>query len=241
MYYLVHIPHAGTFIPQEYLDDYCLDKNELTANIYEYADLYTDELFDEFYKKFGGVKSKYSRLFFDAERFEDDSKEEMYKFGLGWFYENAILEKKPLRNTKHKEEIKKFYKTHHENLNRLTKEKLGKFNKVTIIDAHSFSNRSYWFFKKSDFPDICIGFDEFHKDEELIEIIKNEFKEYEIAENYPYSGSIVPLEYYQKEEKVKSVMIEINKRIYLEDDNITKGRDFEKIKEKLMRIANRIS
>jgi hypothetical protein len=36
-------------------------------------------------------------------------------------------------------------------------------------------------------------------------------------------------------------MIEINKIVYLEDDNITKNKDFKKIKEKLVRIANFIS
>jgi len=127
--YLVHIPHSKTEIPKEFLDDYYLNKDELRANIFEYADLYIDELFSEFYKKFGGVKSRYSRLFFDAERFEDDTKEEMHKFGLGWFYEMAILEKKPLRSTKNKEKIKKFYKNHHKLLNSLVKEKLKKFKK----------------------------------------------------------------------------------------------------------------
>jgi N-formylglutamate amidohydrolase len=235
--YLIHLPHCGLDIPKEYIKDYYLSEDELKANILEYADLYTDELFEDYYNYFGGVKNGYSRLFFDPERFERNEDEEMYKkYRLGWFYEMAILEKKPLRSLKNKEKIRKYYKTHHEKLEKLTEEKLIKNNEVTIIDCHSFSDRGYWFFEKLDFPDICIGYDEFHKNEELIELIENEFKGYKIAHNFPYAGSLVPLKYYLKDKRIKSVMIEINKRVYLEKDNITKSSNFSEIKTKLNNI-----
>jgi len=41
------------------------------------------------------------------------------KHGLGWFYENTILDKKPLRTIKHKEEIAKYYHEHHDKLTSL--------------------------------------------------------------------------------------------------------------------------
>ena len=239
--YLVHLPHSGLEIPKEYLSDYYLSEDELKANIFEYADLYTDELFEDFYSVFGGVKNRYSRLFFDPERFERDEDEEMYKkYRLGWFYEMAILEKKPLRSLENKEKIRKYYKSHHEKLNLLTQQKLSKHNEVTIIDCHSFSDRGYWFLEKKDFPDICIGYDDFHKKDELIELIESEFKGCEIAHNFPYSGSLVPLNHYQKNKNVKSVMIEINKRIYLEKDNITKSANFDEVKTKLNNILRKI-
>ena len=71
-HYLIHLPHCGTQIPAEYLDDYLLSKDELNYNIFQYADLYTDELFASLYDKYDGVKSQYSRLFIDPERFGDD-------------------------------------------------------------------------------------------------------------------------------------------------------------------------
>jgi len=232
--YLIHLPHSGIEIPKEYRSDYYISQQELKENIFEYADLYTDELFSSLFDTFDGVKNRYSRLLFDPERFGDDNQEEMHlKFKLGWFYENAILEKKPLRTTVNKEKIRKYFDEHHRLLNEKTKQKLELFDECTIIDCHSFSNRGYWFYEDIELPDICIGFEKNHVDEELVEIIKNEFKEYNVSVNKPYAGSLVPTNYWGKDFRVKSVMIEINKKLYLESDNITKNHNFFSIKEKI--------
>lgn len=241
-HYLIHLPHCGTKIPKKYQDDYFLTKEELTKNIYQYADLYTDELFDDMYQCFGGVKNDFSRLFFDPERFGDDKQEQMYqKFKLGWFYENAILSNKPLRKTTNKSKIRAYFDAHHKQLNEKTKSKLELHNKCTVIDCHSFSNERYWFHDKNlQLPDICIGFEEFHKDETLVEVISNEFSGYKVGINTPYSGSLVPTNYWQKDNRVKSVMIEINKKLYLEADNITKSKEFPIIQQKITNISRMI-
>lgn len=240
-HYLVNLPHCGIEIPDLYLEDYCLSKEELNKNIYEYGDLYTDELYESLFVEFGGVINNYSRLFIDPERFYDDSQESMSKFGLGWFYEKAIIEEKPLRVIDNKEEISKYYKEYHKNLEQKTKEKLERYNQCTIIDCHSFSNHRYWFQEEDlEFPDICIGSDEIHKDQRLIDIITDEFREYHIGINTPYSGSIVPLDYYGKNDNVKSVMIEINKKLYLRSNNMEKNDHFDDIKRKITNIRNRI-
>ena len=182
-------------------------------------------------------------MFIDPERFGDDEQEDMYKkYKLGWFYENAILENKPLRDTKNKEKIRKYYDEHHKSLNKMTKEKIDKYGKCTIIDCHSFSNNRYWFLDKNfELPDICIGFEDNHVDKDLLEIIKEEFKQYNTQINSPYQGSLVPTDYYNKDTRVKSVMIEINKKLYLEDDNITKNENFDKIKQKIGNIHFKIN
>jgi len=188
--YLIHLPHSGIEIPKEYIDDYYISQQELKENIFEYADLYTDELFSSLFDTFDGVKNKYSRLFFDPERFGDDNQEEMYiKFKLGWFYENAILKKKPLRDSINKNKIRKYFDEHHWLLNEKTKQKLDMFDECTIIDCHSFSNKRYWFHEDILLPDICIGFEKNHVDEKLVEIIKNEFKKYNLVKDtMPYIG-----------------------------------------------------
>jgi len=235
--YLIHLPRCGLEIPAQYIGDYYLNEKELKKNIEQYADLYADELFDSLYNEFGGVKNKYSRFFFDPERFFIDEQEDMSKRGLGWFYEKAILEEKPLRDTKHKEEISKYYIDHHRELNEKVKKKLDLYGKCTIIDCHTFSDERYWFQDEDmELPDICIGFDEEHVDTELVDLIKEEFKEYVVAVNSPYSGSLVPSNFYKKNENVKSVMIEINKKLYLESDNINKNSNYEKIHNHLRRI-----
>lgn len=240
--YLVHLPHCGTVIPEEYLDEYLLSRDELEKNVFEYADLYTDELFEPLLERFGGVKSSYSRLFFDPERYFDDAQEVMSKKGLGWFYERAILENKPLRHADSKERIAHYYHRHHSELNRLTQERLDLYGKCTIIDCHSFSNVRYWFHDPSlELPDICIGYDEEHVNMELVEILKEAFAEagYGVEINSPYSGSVVPSVFYGRGKEVKSVMIEINKKLYLDSEN-HKGDGFEKIRWILDNVMNQL-
>ena len=90
-FYLVHLPHCGTQIPDEYRDDYLLSQEELDNNVVQYADLYTDELYQPLLDTFGGVVNNYSRLFFDPERFFDDELEGMTRHGLGCFMRGLFL------------------------------------------------------------------------------------------------------------------------------------------------------
>lgn len=221
--YVIHIPHSGLEIPKKYRDDYFLDDEDLQKNIEQYADYKTDKLYRDLTDKHDSVINPYSRLFMDPERFFDDEKESMStKYGLGWFYENAILEKKPLRKNINKDEISNYYHEHHDKLTSLVEEKLEMFGECIILDCHSFSNERYWFHDKNlELPDICIGYDEFHKSEEVVNSLVDGFSDYEVMVNTPYAGSIVPNKYYLKDKRVKSVMIEFNKKLYLEDDNVS--------------------
>ena len=240
--YVINLPHCGLEIPEEYKSDYFLSEKELEDNIYQYADLYTDELFDPLYERFGGVKNKYSRLFFDPERFFDDDQEKMSESGLGWFYEKAILENVPLRNTKNKTKISQYYIDYNKQLSDKVQEKLNLYGKCTIIDCHSFSNERYWFHDKdTELPDICIGYDEEHVDMTVVDLIKEFFDGYDISINSPYSGSIVPEEHYKKSENVKSVMLEINKRLYLNENNTVKSDGFDKVVFKLDMLMTYLS
>ncbi|MCV6606682.1 MAG: N-formylglutamate amidohydrolase [Campylobacterales bacterium] len=220
---VVHIPHSGLVIPDEFRGDYLLDDEELERNIYQYADYKADKFFGGLTSRYDSVISPYSRLFFDPERFFDDDLEPMEKnHGLGWFYHNGILDKKPLRSKDNKEKIAKYYHQHHKKLTDLVEEKLKIFGECIIIDCHTFSNERYWFMdKNSPLPDVCIGFEKFHKDEKLIKEIEKVFLGKEILMNSPYSGSMVPSKFYQKDKRVKSVMIEVNKKLYLQEDNVT--------------------
>ncbi len=236
-HYLIHLPHCGMDIPDRYLADYLLPEDELKHNIVQYCDLYTDELFGSLYDVFGGTKNRYSRLFFDPERF-DDAYESMHeKFGLGWFYENAVMSQKPLRRRENKSTVRKYFELHHQELNEKARQKLEAYGKCTVIDCHSFSPERYWFHDRNpELPDICIGYEDAHADHELVKIISDAFWEFDIGINVPYAGSLVPTDYWQKDFRVRSVMIEINKKLYLEEDNVTKSAGFEVIKKKISKI-----
>ena len=90
---------------------------------------------------------------------------------------------------------------------------LKKYNECFIIDLHSFSDEFvYKMFNKKNNPDICIGINKSNYDVDLLEKTINHFSNcgYSVMINYPDSGSIISNKY----PTVKSIMIEVNKRVY---------------------------
>ena len=63
---------------------------------------------------------------------------------------------------------------------------------------------------------------------------------YSTARNQPFSGTIVPMKHYRKEERVQTLMIEINRWLYLEEDYSV---DLEKTKTliRVLRQADEVA
>lgn len=126
-----------------------------------------------------------------------------------------------------------YYWKHHKKLLELVKTHLKGNNSCLIVDCHSFPekalNRSL---NKTTFrPDFNIGTDSYHTPKKLIELSKRYFEElgYSLGIDEPYSGTIVPMEYYKKEERVQSIMLEVNRKLYLSGTEKSEG--YEKTKE----------
>ena len=61
---------------------------------------------------------------------------------------------------------------------------------------------------------------------------------YTLGIDWPYSGSIVPMEYYKNDDRVKSIMLEVNRSLYLEGDTNNKSKDYNKTKEVVQGFLN---
>jgi N-formylglutamate deformylase len=48
--------------------------------------------------------------------------------------------------------------------------------------------------------------------------------------NSPFAGSIVPSIYYQKNKNVHSIMIEINRNLYMDNLTIERGKNFATVR-----------
>ena len=97
---------------------------------------------------------------------------------------------------------------------------LKEYKTCFIVDLHSFSDEFVLkMFNITNNPDICIGINN-NYDHNLLEITKTHFTRYgySVKVNYPYSGSIISNKY----PEVKSIMIEINKRIYSNNNKFNK-------------------
>ena len=228
---VLHIPHASKHIPDEYLKFFTLSKKDLEIEILKMTDHFTDELFDISNDNIHQLKFPISRLLVDVERFEEDELEPMFKVGMGCIYEKTH-DGKSLKLVKDiKDElINKFYKTHHENFTKIVDTKLKQNNKVLIIDCHSFPKYPlpYELIQAMDRPEICIGTDNFHTSEELKNSFGELFKKsnFTVKYNAPFKGSIIPLKFYNKELRVQSIMIEVRRDLYMDENSKKKTINF---------------
>ena len=215
---IMHMPHVSLKVPKRFYKGLIISKDLFNKYNLEMTDLGIDILFKDFkYKK---IKSKYSRLYCDVERFKDDNLEIMSKYGEGVIYTNlydGLLFHR--HDNKYKNKVLKYYDKYHKKLDIITKQLLKKDDKLLILDCHSFSDKMASHFFEEPFPDICIGVEDNYYDEDILNIIINRINElgYTYKINYPYKGSLVPNCIYDGIIKgnVVSIMLEINKKIYL--------------------------
>ena len=110
-----------------------------------------------------------------------------------------------------------------------------------IIDGHSYPALPlpYELNQTAFRPDFCLGTDDFHTPEELVgrdEKILDRCG-HSTARNQPFSGTIVPIKHHQKDRHVQSLMIEINRWLYLGEDYSVDSERVEALIEILRRVG----
>jgi N-formylglutamate amidohydrolase len=113
---------------------------------------------------------------------------------------------------------------------------------VTLVDVHSYRvNQHPNAINHGQLrPPICIGADSFHTPAWLIEAAQSAFSI--IGENYinqPYSGTYVPLSFYEKESKITSVMMETRADTFLSEE-LAPHDGFETVVKALANLVNSI-
>jgi len=206
---LLHIPHSSTDILQD------VEVSNLQENLNLLTDWFTDELF--FHEAGEPIIFKYSRLCIDVERLPEN--EPMEKSGQGILYEKDAFGD-PIKR-KNADFMMKLYHEHHYFLNQRTGWTLAYFPKAFIVDCHSFLDGPTR-------PDICLGIGQYTPKDMYFDI-RDYFSSHGlyIAFNIPYEGSIMP-HGFENNSDVKSIMIEVNKKLYL-DDKYKKNSDFKNI------------
>lgn len=243
---IVHIPHASRTIPDDVRSSFCLRDRELEDELDRLTDHYTDEQFSIENDSVSVRRYPVSRYVADLERFSDDNLEPMSKYGQGAVYVRTVDGGVLRRRCSVKDRarlLNDYYWPHHRRLEALTSQALEASGSVLIIDAHSFPSRPLPvdLDQHLERPDICIGTDGFHTPDSLVELLTQCFVEEDlsVSVNKPYAGTIVPLQYYGKDSRVKSVMIEINRSLYLCDEPVDiskKEPEFSQLQNILKRI-----
>ncbi|MDP5027370.1 MAG: N-formylglutamate amidohydrolase [Flavobacterium sp.] len=230
---LLHIPHASVVIP--FYDGYINDQLKIEKEQLKLTDWYTDELF--FSSSDTLIKAPFSRLFCDVERFENDADEVMSKYGMGAVYTHfdsgeLMREVTPnLRNSI----MQEYYWKHHNEFTFEVSNELEKNGTCLIVDCHSYPSTPITrdLNQSPQRPDFNIGIDPFHTPQFLIDASVAFFEEkgYSLGVDWPYSGTIVPMAFYQKNPNVYSIMLEINRGLYLLEPGNEKSEQFTAIQQ----------
>ena len=237
---ILHIPHSSTNIPKWYYDKCLLSRTDLNVFNKQCVDLYTDKLFNV--SGCAKILFKYSRIVCDVEKYCDDEKEVASRYGLGYVYTLDYDGNDLIKATdKYKNMIyRNYYKPYHDHASDVIYKVSKKSNTVIILDCHSFSN-AVPYINSNDDVDICIGYnDSFSSD--ILNNFTYEFfsnKGYNCKINQPFSGSYIPnMLYSEKIENIFSIMLEINKTLYLENNK--KSKSYKKVKKDILEYVNKV-
>lgn len=221
---ILHIPHSSTYVPD---DSEIFDKLKSDSQ-YIHTDLYTDLLFNPACSLLSRKVFKYSRFYCDVERLPDD---ELESSGNGFYYTNIPVTGESIRtvsNQKEYSKVKTLYEQWNASLKDTLLEQLRNLKHVYVIDCHSFSAFQVGV-PEDELPDICIGYND-NTSFQLIALTKTYFENsgLSVSLNYPYANSKTVV--LDDVEHSHSIMIEVNKRTYMNDDytlnskfNIIKG------------------
>lgn len=239
MGFIFHIPHSSFVIPENYLSDFSLSAEKLESEKIKMTDSYTDELFIDCVTDHDEqIIFPVSRLLVDVERFSEDGKEPMAEIGMGMLYRSCHDLSELRSSNAFGEELRKtYYDHHHEAFTDLVDKQLKSAGEALIIDCHSFPTKP-WPYERNQTgnrPEICIGTDDFHTPSEIEVALTSAFRRqgFEVDLDTPFAGSIVPLKHYQKDERVKSIMIEIRRDLYMDESTGERNLSFTKTKQKI--------
>lgn len=235
-----HIPHASTDIPFDLKNNFALSAPDLDNEILRMTDHYTDELVQDVLPAASRVIFPVSRVVVDPERFEADGDEPMSQIGMGAVYtrtsDGSVLRKK-LSAASRASLMTRFYYPHHSALKEAVTGALATHGRCLVLDIHSFPSEPLPYEKDQDphRPDICLGTDEFHTAPWLTRSAVKAFEDqgFSVEINRPFSGALVPIDSYRSNPLVGALMVEVNRRLYIDEDNAERLDRFESVKSRL--------
>src|SRR5207247_4908351 len=89
-----------------------------------------------------------------------------------------------------------------------------------------------------DRPDICIGTDPLHTPDALRDIAVNAFTDagWSVTVDRPFSGALVPQPYYRADRRVTALMVEVNRRLYMDESAGHRLPSFTAVVERLRTV-----
>jgi N-formylglutamate amidohydrolase len=242
---VIHLPHASRAIPADLRPTFLLDDVALERELDRMTDHYTDELFAVPATVAATVRFPVSRFVVDPERFEDDAEEAMARCGQGVIYtrtSHGLPLRHPPTPAKREALLARFYRPHHAQLDALAAAALEAHGTALVIDGHSFPDTPLpmELDQRPGRPDICLGTDPLHTPATLVEALFTACQAlgWSVQIAAPYKGTMVPRRFFRREPRVRSILIEVNRRLYLANagGDIQRSPAFAKVREGVQRL-----
>jgi N-formylglutamate amidohydrolase len=241
---IVHIPHSSSRASFPWRDQIVLSDEALDRELLAMTDRYTDELFSQLPATEGVIFiNRLSRLVFDPERFEDQRVETMDSVGMGAVYvrtsDGHRLRAESFSPRDHEEILAQLFRPYARALSKSVAALLDEFDRCLLLDCHSFPMAPLPYEDKSlDRPDICLGYEPFHAPGELVGEIEDLLAAsgLRVGHNTPFAGSYVPLPWYRRDARVSSLMIELNRSLYMEEHTGARSSGFDRTADLTRRI-----
>jgi len=236
---IVHIPHSSIVIPEIFRREFLIREEVLQKELLCMTDWYTEELFA--CTGCHMVVHQVSRLVCDPERFLDPDEEGMWQKGMGMYYtrtsDGERMKKSPLASGEGWQSYARalaIYQKHHSRLKEAVDYQLRHFGKALLIDGHSFADTALPYESKETGrrPQLCLGADRVFTPDALLRFAREYFTKagLDVAVNTPFAGTMVPEPFYsQKDKRVQSLMIEVNRSLYMDEKTGEKRGSFRKI------------
>ncbi len=242
---VLHVPHDAITIPTDVRGQFLLTDVELREELRRMTDHFTHALFAGPEAADSIVRAPVSRLVVDVERFPDDADEPMAARGMGAIYEvtsRLVPLRRKLTAAERETLLATYYRPHHAHLELVVSQALERFGRCLVLDCHSFPSVALPYEQAnptSARPDICIGTDEFHTNAKLAGAFLSAFQPtgWQVSLNAPFAGALVPASRYRKDDRVQSVMIEVNRRLYLHEPVATLQSDFAQTAQVIRQVC----
>ena len=243
---VLHLPHASDLIPEGERADFKVSEEVLLRERLRLTDWHTDGLFARGADPEDVIAAEVSRLVVDVERFEDDAREPCARVGMGVTYALTTdgLMLRDLSPGRREALIAAYYRPHHRRLDEAARERLTRFGRCLVLDAHSFPSRALptqtCF---DDPPEIGLGTEPGHTPPGLLDRAERFFRArgFKVGVNVPFAGAMVPSAFLGRDGRVSALMVEVRRDLYLDESTGLPHAGFVRIREVLTDLRAELS
>jgi N-formylglutamate amidohydrolase len=129
--------------------------------------------------------------------------------------------------------IESLYRPYHRDLKTILTAARHQFGEAVLIDCHSMPS-------KATNADIVLG-DHYGRSAapSLVALLEDEFtaRGYHVTRNMPYAGGFITQHYGAPRSGIHAIQIEINRGLYMDEDNFTLKDEYEALQQDITEIA----